>query len=141
MTGFDSSTTIVSSGSKVVSLTMGIVITAVVCPGRKVSRPAGKERTLGPLDPSTIGTLKSLANVLADRGRLDEARQVYLEVVDRCWRTFGPYDFRDTSSAMGGLLVKQVLRTANDSSNPKWKAILDQTRGVCFIATPHIANR
>ena len=40
--------------------------------------------------------------------------------------------------SMGGLLIKQVLRTANDSTKPRWRSILNQTLGVCFIATPHI---
>jgi formylglycine-generating enzyme required for sulfatase activity/pimeloyl-ACP methyl ester carboxylesterase len=41
--------------------------------------------------------------------------------------------------SMGGLLVKQMLRAANDSRHlPEWAAILEKTRGVCFIATPHI---
>ena len=42
--------------------------------------------------------------------------------------------------SMGGLLIKEVLRTANDSPNPRRKAIVEQTRGVCFIATPHIGS-
>ena len=42
--------------------------------------------------------------------------------------------------SMGGLLVKQVLRTANESTDARWRAILDQTRGVCFVATPHIGS-
>lgn len=42
--------------------------------------------------------------------------------------------------SMGGLLVKQMLRTANDSTDPKRKTIVEQTRGVCFIATPHIGS-
>jgi pimeloyl-ACP methyl ester carboxylesterase len=42
--------------------------------------------------------------------------------------------------SMGGLLVKQLLRTANESTDPKWRAILEQTRGVCFVATPHIGS-
>lgn len=42
--------------------------------------------------------------------------------------------------SMGGLLVKQLLRTASDSSDPRWKAVLERTRGVCFIATPHIGS-
>ena len=41
---------------------------------------------------------------------------------------------------MGGLLIKEVLRTANDSSDAKRKAIVQQTSGVCFIATPHIGS-
>ena len=40
--------------------------------------------------------------------------------------------------SMGGLLVKQLLRTANESPEAEFGAILKQTRGVCFIATPHI---
>jgi hypothetical protein len=42
--------------------------------------------------------------------------------------------------SMGGLLVKQLLHTAKDSPNPKYRAIPEQTRGVCFIATPHIGS-
>jgi pimeloyl-ACP methyl ester carboxylesterase len=42
--------------------------------------------------------------------------------------------------SMGGLLVKQLLRSANDSSDAKWRAVVEQTRGVCFIATPHIGS-
>jgi hypothetical protein len=41
---------------------------------------------------------------------------------------------------MGGLLVKQLLRTANDSTDPKSRAVLERMRGVCFIATPHIGS-
>ena len=43
--------------------------------------------------------------------------------------------------SMGGLLVKQLLRTANEKSTKEpWKAVLKNTRGVCFIATPHIGS-
>jgi pimeloyl-ACP methyl ester carboxylesterase len=43
--------------------------------------------------------------------------------------------------SMGGLLVKQLLRSANERSSQKsWKAILKNTRGVCFIATPHMGS-
>ena len=41
--------------------------------------------------------------------------------------------------SMGGLLVKQLLRTANEyPDRKKWTAIWKNTRGVCFIATPHV---
>jgi pimeloyl-ACP methyl ester carboxylesterase len=41
--------------------------------------------------------------------------------------------------SMGGLLVKQVLRTANDGLLPSYeRTLLQNTKGVCFIATPHI---
>jgi pimeloyl-ACP methyl ester carboxylesterase len=39
--------------------------------------------------------------------------------------------------SMGGLLIKEVLRTANESRDAKRRAIVERTRGVCFIATPH----
>ena len=42
--------------------------------------------------------------------------------------------------SMGGLLVKQLLRKANESTDSRQRAILEQTRGVCFIATPHIGS-
>ena len=41
--------------------------------------------------------------------------------------------------SMGGLLVKQLLRTASDNSAQRqYMAVLKNTRGVCFIATPHV---
>jgi hypothetical protein len=43
--------------------------------------------------------------------------------------------------SMGGLVVKQLLRTAYEAPlRSPWKPILKNTRGVCFIATPHIGS-
>ncbi len=39
--------------------------------------------------------------------------------------------------SMGGLLVKQMLRRASDLRNLKWKAIVEQTKGIVFFSTPH----
>lgn len=39
--------------------------------------------------------------------------------------------------SMGGLLVKQMLRNANDSGNDAWQQILENTRGIVYLATPH----
>lgn len=39
--------------------------------------------------------------------------------------------------SLGGLLVKQMLHTASESTNQEWKAILEQTKAVIFFATPH----
>lgn len=39
--------------------------------------------------------------------------------------------------SMGGLLAKQVIRQASDRNNPRWKAILSQTKGIIFLSTPH----
>ncbi len=37
--------------------------------------------------------------------------------------------------SMGGLLVKQMLRSARDFG--KWQAIASQTKGIVFLSTPH----
>ncbi len=39
--------------------------------------------------------------------------------------------------SLGGLLVKQMLRHAQDFGEPRWKAIVEQTRGIIFLSTPH----
>jgi hypothetical protein len=40
--------------------------------------------------------------------------------------------------SLGGLLIKQLLRTASDdAAENRWRTIADQTRGVVFVATPH----
>lgn len=39
--------------------------------------------------------------------------------------------------SMGGLVVKQLLRHAHDYGNPSWKRIVEQTRGIVFLSTPH----
>ena len=39
--------------------------------------------------------------------------------------------------SLGGLLVKQMLRTAQDLNDPNWKRLLQNTRGVVFLGTPH----
>lgn len=39
--------------------------------------------------------------------------------------------------SLGGLLVKQILRTANDSSDDDWKRVAKSCEGIFFLATPH----
>ena len=39
--------------------------------------------------------------------------------------------------SMGGIIAKQILRTARDSAVTRFKAISEMTRGIGFIATPH----
>jgi hypothetical protein len=39
--------------------------------------------------------------------------------------------------SLGGLLMKQVLRTARDARDPQWQAIVEQTRLMVFLSTPH----
>lgn len=39
--------------------------------------------------------------------------------------------------SMGGIVVKQILRNADDLGVKRFQPILAQTRGIAFIATPH----
>ena len=39
--------------------------------------------------------------------------------------------------SMGGLLLKQMLRNANDSGNESWLKIVQQTKGIVYLSTPH----
>lgn len=39
--------------------------------------------------------------------------------------------------SMGGIVVKQILRNADDLGVKRFASILKQTRGIAFIATPH----
>ena len=73
---------------------------------------AGREHLLGALDPNTINTLGSLADIVSDQGRLDEARPLYLESVDRLKRYYGITHIQ-VSSRLSGLF--SVLRRQRDS--------------------------
>jgi tetratricopeptide (TPR) repeat protein len=42
--------------------------------------------------------------------------------------------------SLGGLLIKQVLRVSGDSLNPRQKEVLQSTRAVLFLATPHAGS-
>lgn len=39
--------------------------------------------------------------------------------------------------SLGGILAKEVLRTASQSQDDDWRRIADSTKLVCFLATPH----
>jgi PGAP1-like protein len=39
--------------------------------------------------------------------------------------------------SLGGLLVKQLLRHANDFGQSEWKEIAESIKGIVFLATPH----
>jgi hypothetical protein len=68
----------------------------------------------------------------------DRAKSVQLQLANR---DIGKRPLVFVAHSMGGLLVKQLLRTASEKSSQKsWNGILRNTRGVCFIATPHIGS-
>lgn len=39
--------------------------------------------------------------------------------------------------SLGGLLVKEILRVATECQDDGWKSVAENTRLVCFLATPH----
>jgi hypothetical protein len=39
--------------------------------------------------------------------------------------------------SLGGLLIKQALRNAKDSPRPQWQAIVEHTKLIVFLSTPH----
>ncbi|WP_265278111.1 esterase/lipase family protein [Nostoc sp. KVJ3] len=68
-----------------------------------------------------------------------------MPLVDRATNSLAILDSYDIGSrpllfithSMGGLLVKQMLRHALDFGDPKWKKIVEQTKGIVFLSTPH----
>jgi hypothetical protein len=67
----------------------------------------------------------------------DRANNVLLELETK---SIGERPLAFVAHSMGGLIVKQLLRSANDSADPSRRAILEQTRLVCFIGTPHMGS-
>jgi non-specific serine/threonine protein kinase/serine/threonine-protein kinase len=49
----------------------------------------GREKVLGPREPSIIGTLWTMAQLFAEDGRLEEARPLFFDVVERSVRAVG----------------------------------------------------
>lgn len=43
--------------------------------------------------------------------------------------------------SLGGLVVKQLLRAADDSRVEPWRRIAQNTRGIAFLGTPHAGSR
>ena len=68
-----------------------------------------------------------------------------MPLVDRATSTLALLDSYDIGErplifithSLGGLLVKQMLRHAQDFGTPRWKAIVNQTKGIVFLSTPH----
>jgi triacylglycerol esterase/lipase EstA (alpha/beta hydrolase family) len=68
-----------------------------------------------------------------------------MPLVDRAAHTLKLLEVNDIGSkplvfvthSLGGLLVKQMLHSIQDYGTPAWKLILDQTKGIVFISTPH----
>lgn len=50
---------------------------------------------------------------------------------------FGERPIVFVAHSVGGLVVKQLLLHARDPQQPKWTKILEHTKGVVFLSTPH----
>jgi eukaryotic-like serine/threonine-protein kinase len=72
---------------------------------------AGREQTVGPLDRSVLWCMKNLAQIVQDQGRLDEARRILLDLVERNSRVYGLAHVNN-SQALGLLIA--LLRTQGD---------------------------
>ena len=53
---------------------------------------------------------------------------------------FGERPIVFISHSLGGLLVKQILKTGYDSSDARWKRIAKNIRLIFFLATPHTGS-
>jgi hypothetical protein len=61
-----------------------------------------------------------------------------LQVLDlMVQRGFGRRPLVFIGHSLGGLVVKQILRSSSDAVEPKMRAVFDHTRAVLFLATPH----
>jgi hypothetical protein len=50
---------------------------------------------------------------------------------------FGQRPIIFVTHSLGGLLVKQLLRTATEFNNPDWQNVARRVAGVVFLSTPH----
>jgi protein SERAC1 len=64
----------------------------------------------------------------------DQAKQV-LDLLAS--HSIGKRPLAFVTHSLGGLLVKQLLRTAVELQKPDWKAIATNTKGILLLATPH----
>jgi hypothetical protein len=68
-----------------------------------------------------------------------------MPLVDRATNTLAVLDTYEIGTrplifithSLGGLLVKQMLRHAQDFGTLRWKVIIEQTKGIVFLSTPH----
>jgi protein SERAC1 len=67
----------------------------------------------------------------------DQAKQV-LDLLAS--HSIGNRPLAFVAHSLGGLLVKQLLRTAVELHIPGWKAIAANTKGILFLATPHTGS-
>jgi pimeloyl-ACP methyl ester carboxylesterase len=66
---------------------------------------------------------------------VDRAKEVLNELARR---DIGAGPIVLVCHSLGGLVAKQLLRTASDdAAPPAWRKFADQTKGVAFVATPH----
>jgi hypothetical protein len=79
--------------------------------------------------PAASSAWRGHATPLPDRAK-DILNFLYL-------RKFGNRPILFVAHSLGGLLVKQVLRTANTMNDTRWRSVSSQVKGILFLATPH----
>ena len=58
-----------------------------------------------------------------------------IDLLDEC--SIGERPVLFITHSMGGLVVKQLLRHAHDYGNSSWKNIVNRTKGIVYLSTPH----
>jgi hypothetical protein len=102
-----------------------------------------QERTLGGDHIDAISTRASLATLLNDAGRYDEAERVWQDNLARMERALGA-DHPDTANCLVGLAVVEVHRRRREAAlrllaravrvDPKWAGWLPEQRGLTPLA-------
>lgn len=69
------------------------------------------------------------------------ARQATQTVKELANKSIGRRPVIFVAHSVGGLLVKHVLRLADQSQDPEWRRIAEQTKGIAFLSTPHSGFR
>jgi hypothetical protein len=68
----------------------------------------------------------------------EQATQTIRELANR---SIGCRPLVFVAHSVGGLLIKHVLRLAAASDDPQWRKIVEQTKGIIFLSTPHFGFR
>lgn len=74
------------------------------------------------------------------KSELDIGEQATLTLAEMEVLEIGEKPIAFIAHSLGGILVKQILRTATDSNNPRYNAISKNTKLITFLSTPHAGS-
>ena len=86
-----------------------------------------RQHILGPEHPSTLDSMQSLANTLADQGQVTEADKLYEKVFETSRRVFGPTN-RMTVMAMNSIALDMITETKYPEAEKMQRDILEIDR-------------